>query len=188
MVEIKGTTLQVGKNMFLTIYGEETFARVVSLLSPAEQEVLNSPIWSVQWYPLDYYIHWCEAVLQEVFHGDEQAHLEQLIYPAIEAQFNLVYRAFLLFSSPESVLRQMVRITGAYFRGVTVGVEMLGPGRALLTFAGFQKRDRIIEISIRGWWEKVLETARVKNAAFEIQTSVGEGKGYGQYVIRWGNQ
>jgi hypothetical protein len=188
MVEIKGTTLQIGKTMFLKIYGEESFAQVVSLLSPEEQQVLNSPIWSVQWYPLDYYTHWCEVVLQEVFHGDEQAHLEQLIYPAIEEQFNLVYRAFLLLSSPESVLRQLARITGAYFRGVSVEVEMLGPGSAMLTFTGFQKQDRIIELSIRGWWQKVLETARVKHAAFEIQTSVGEGQGYGQYVISWGNK
>lgn len=188
MVEIKGTTLQIGKEVFLKIYGAETFAQLVGLLSPEEQEVFNGPIWPVQWYPLDCYTHWSEVILRELFHGDEQAHLEQLIYPSIEEQFNLVYRAFLLFSSPETVLKQLARISGTYFRGVTVKVEMLGPGRALLTFSGFQKQDRIIELSIRGWWEKVLEAARVKNAAFEIQTSIGEGKGYGQYIVSWGNE
>lgn len=188
MVEIKGTTLDIGKKMVLRIYGEETFEKVVALLNDQERALFMGPIWAVQWYPLDYYIHWSEAILSVIHDGDEEANLKELIYPSIEEQFNLVYRGFLLFSSPESILNRMASITGAYFRGVTVEVKMVGNGRALLTFTGFRKEDRVIEISIRGWWEKVLEAARVKNFSFKIQTSVGEGLGYGEYIITWENR
>lgn len=185
MVEIKGTTLVIGKKVFLRIHGEEIFEKVVGLLNEQEQAVFRGPIWAVQWYPLDYYIHWAEAIIKEIYKGDEEANLKHLVYPSVEEQFNLVYRAFLLFSSPESILERQVSITGTYFRGVTVEVEMIGSGRALLTYTGFKKQDRVIEISIRGWWEKVLEAARAKNYSFQIQTSIGEGKGYSEYIVAW---
>jgi len=185
MLEIKGTTMEIGKRTFVRIYGEETYRRVISLLSPEEQAAFSGPIWASKWYPLDYYVHWTEVILREVFKNDQEAQLRELVGPAIEDQFNIVYRAFLLLGPPETILKQMARITASYFRGVSVEVKTIGSGSAQLTFTGFRARDRAIEISIRGWWEKVLEASRARNVHFEVKTSIGEGKGYGEYVISW---
>ncbi len=185
MAEIKGSTLDIGKKMILKIYGEESFQRVVALLSQEEQAALTGPVWSSQWYPLDYYVHLSEAILKELYRGDEDAHLRELIYPSMEEQFNLIYRAFLSLGSPEALVGQMARITGTYFRGVSAQVQIVGPGEALVTYSGFGKGDRILEISFRGWWEKALEAMRVRSYSFEVKTSIGEGKGYGEYIVRW---
>lgn len=185
MAEIKGSTLQIGKKTFLRIHGEEMFEKVMALLDEQDRAVFTGPIWSNSWYPLDVYVHWSKTILSAIYNNDEEANLKQLVYPSVEDQFNLVYRAFLFLGSPETVVRQMKRITGVYFRGVTVESEMIAPNSARLRFTGFRQQDRIIEMSIRGWWDKMLEAMRVKDPRFEVVTSVGEGKGYGEYVVSW---
>lgn len=185
MVKIKGAILAVGKEAFMEVHGQEKYKQIINFLDKKERDVFLGQFWPAQWYPLDNYIHLSEVIIQEIYHGDEEADLRELVYHSMEKQFSLVYKAFLTFSTPEMIFKQIPKITNMYFQGVDVEVKMLEKCRALVIYKGFRKEDRVIEISIRAWWEKVLEAAHAKNVAFEIQTSIAEDKGFSEYMIAW---
>ncbi len=185
MVEIKGLSLNISKKIILTQYGEERFREVIEMLSEQEREVMSGPIWPVGWYPMDLFAHWAAALQKVIFKEDKEGQLKQLVYPTIDEQLKSFYGAHLMFASPEDMLRQVASITGTYFRGVTVEATMLRPGSALVTYTGFEKHHRAIEVSLKVWWQRVLETVAAKSFRFEIVTSIAAGQGCGIYRITW---
>jgi hypothetical protein len=184
MVKIKGTPLQTSKDLALETHGEEMLNRLISLLNEEDRKIFSGKILSSAWYPLDAYVHWLEVSLTELCKNNEAA-FDRRIQAGVEHQFRGVYRAFLYLGSAENVLKRLSNINSTYFQGITTDIAVIEKGKVLLTYKGLERRHKIFEMTIRAWWEKVLELMGAKDRVCEIRTSISEGKGYTEFILRW---
>ena len=184
MVNIKGSAFLVSMSLARQTHGEEGLKKVLGSLNDGDRQILNSVI-SSEWYPLDVYVNLLKAEIREFCRGNEVAFVEQRVYVGVEQQFKTIYRVFLRFGSPETVLERLQNINKQYLKSVSTEIRKLDTHKFLLVYAGFEKQHRVFEFVLKGWWIKLLQLLGKQDVRFDIQTSIGEGRKQAEYILSW---
>jgi hypothetical protein len=185
MIEIKGSVVGDAIKIIKTKYGEQTLSTVFGLLKPETRALFDTGhVMPMNWYSLDDFIQFLEADLKVTANGNE-GELIKRSEDLIAAQLTGIYKAFIKLGSPGFILSRMATINQTYFRGVTVEINLPGPGSAVLKISGFTKEQRLIGLSIIGFYQKALEVSGAKNIKVEFTTPIGDDKGYSELSISW---
>lgn len=184
MTTIKGSAFLTSMNLARQTHGETGLKKVLDSLNEEDRRILSSVI-SIGWYPLDVYVNLLTAELKEFCRGDEAVFVEQRVYAGVEQQFKTIYRVFLQFGSPEMIMARLKSVNKQYFQNVSTEIKKLDSNKFLLVYSGFEKRHRVFELILKGWWIKILQLIGKKDVRFEIQTSIGAGKECSEYIVSW---
>ncbi|HUI31175.1 MAG TPA: hypothetical protein VLX91_13265 [Candidatus Acidoferrales bacterium] len=185
MIEIKGSVVNDTINSVKKHYGQEAYNTVVGLLKGVAREVFEKgPIAPTSWYPLDAFVEFLELDLKVTANGNE----EELIKRSevlFEQELTGIYRAFLKLGTPEFVLRVISTVNRTYFRGLAIEASLPAAGKAVLKYIGFERRHRLVGLSIIGFYRKALSISGAKDIKAEFTTPIEDDKGYCELVLSW---
>jgi len=126
------------------------------------------------WVDVDVHVRLLSLVVDELARKNEKILLEMGEWIAT-AQLRGVYRVFLVVVSPAFMLKRASVIFHTFYDEGAMEVVTVGPGKVDCTFRGFQAQQRLIELSITGWFAGAAKLSRAKNNRVEITTSLAEG-------------
>jgi hypothetical protein len=184
MVQIKGSAVKETIDQIKTRAGEAAFQRVLECLDPETRKMFESEIFASSWFPLDHFTRFLEVEVRVLANGDEDM-VRRGAEAVNERQLRGIYKAFVKIGSPEFVIKQIAAVHATYFQGVSIEVQLLGQGKALLKYTGFEKQHRIMGFALIGFFNKALEISGAKDVAIHFATPIDDGKGYSELSISW---
>lgn len=188
MIEVKGTVVSDSVKAVKSRYGEQAYVNIVSLLKGETRSLFEKgPIMPVSWYPLDAFVEFLEMDIKVTAQGNEQE-LIRRSEVIIEQELKGIYKVFVKLGSPRFVLNRISTVHQTYFRGVAIEVTLSSPGRASLKYTGFERRHRLIGLSIIGFYRKALEISGAKNVSAEFATKIEDDKGYCELLLTWSDK
>ena len=183
-VKVKGRALLDALESIRSRLGEPALQALIASLSPALQQVLRDGIVVSHWYPLDAMTALMTADVATHDGGDGSV-LAKRTEVVIDKQLRGVYRIFIRFGSPESVIKRIAAIHETYFQNVGVEHEFLEDKRAVVRYAGFEPSHAIIEHAIIGFYRKALEIAGATHADARFVVPIASGRPSAEVEIRW---
>jgi len=188
MVEIKGSVVSDAIKNVKTNFGDDMYNVIVSQLKPETRPIFEGgSILPISWYPLDAFLEFLEMDLKVTANGDEQE-LIRRSEKVIEGELSGIYKLFVKLGSPGFVLNRISSVHQTYFRGVDIEVELPGPGKAIMKYTGFEKQQRLVGMSIIGFYRKALEISGAKNVTAEFITPIEDDKGYCELALNWNDK
>jgi len=185
MVEIKGSVVGDSVKIIKSRYGEKAYETVLGLLKPETRAVFDTgSLVPMNWYSLDAFVEFLEMDLKVTSKGDEQELIKRS-EALIEQQLSTIYKVFIKLGSPDFVLSRIATINQTYFRGVGVEISFPCPGSAVVKLTGFSKQQRLIGLSIIGFYRKALDVSGAKDIKAAYTTSIEEDKGYCELALSW---
>ena len=184
MVQIKGSAIKETIEQIKSRAGEADFQKILGLLDDETRKVLEDEIFSSTWYSLDLFTRFLEIEIKVLANGNEDM-VTRGSEAVIERQLRGIYKAFVKLGSPEFVIKRIAAVHATYFQGVPIEVKLLGKGRALVKYMGFEKQHRIMGFAIVGFFKKALEISGAKDVAIYFSTPIEKDKGYSELSIAW---
>jgi len=185
MIFIRGIAIAHDAEMILKRFGKQNYIRLAQMLDVDDRKMFLSKIIAADLYPLDSYVRFIEAGIQLFYNGDKTAVLRNT-EEIIDRQIKGVFRWFIQFGSPTYISNEIVKITKAYFEGVTVDTIINGNGRFVGQIRGFQKRHEIMQYAIIGFFRKALTISGAKNVQAKFTVPFSDNKEYSEIVVTWG--
>lgn len=185
MIELKGSVLIDSIKAIKSRSGEEMFIKILEQLKPDTRKIFENPnILSVSWYPLDAFLEFLDIDLKLTADGNENELIERS-EKIIEKQLKGIYKIFVKFGSPEFIINRIRVSQLTYFRGLAIEANMIGPEKARVKYIGLEKHQRLIGLSIIGYYKKALEISGAKNIKITYTTPIEEDKGFCELEIEW---
>jgi hypothetical protein len=184
MVQIKGSAIKETIDQIKRRSGEAAFQQILGLLDEETRTVCEGEIFSSTWYSLDLFTRFLEIEIRVLADGNEEM-VTRGSEAVIERQLRGIYKAFVKLGSPEFVIKRIAAVHATYFQGVPIEAQMLGHGKALVKYTGFEKQHRIMGFAIVGFFKKALEISGAKDVVLYFPMPIDEGKGYSELSITW---
>src|SRR5271155_1401806 len=137
MVQIKGSAIKETIEQIKRRSGDAAFQKILGLLDEETRKVLEGEIFSSTWYPLDLFTRFLEIEIRVLADGNEEM-VTRGSEAVIERQLRGIYKAFVKLGSPEFVIKRIAAVHETYFQGVPIEVNLLGHGKAMIKYTGFQ--------------------------------------------------
>jgi len=184
MVQIKGSGIKEAITQVKTRAGGGAFQKILGLLDEESRKVFGGEIFTSTWYPLDLFTRFLEVEIRVLANGNEEM-ITRGAEALNEKHLRGIYKSFVRVGAPEFVIERIAAVHATYFQGVSVEVKLLGHGKALLKYTGFEKQHRIIGFAIIGFFNKALEISRAKDVVIRFTTPIEEDKEYSELSIAW---
>src|SRR5580693_438752 len=184
MVQIKGSAIKETINQIKSRNGEEALQKILGLLDEEARTICQNEVFSSSWYPLDVFTRFLEVEIRVLADGKEEM-VTRGSEAVIERQLRGIYKAFVKLGSPEFVIKRIAAVHATYFQGVPIEVNLLGNGKALIKYTGFEKQHRIMGFAIIGFFKKALEISGAQNVVIYFATPIEEGKESADLSISW---
>jgi hypothetical protein len=184
MVTIKGTVVLDSIRAVKEREGEAVYTKIIRLLDEETRRVFESGIFDTAWYPLDAFVRFLAADLQETAGGNERVLIARSEV-VVEKQLSGIYRVFARLSSAEAVIRRLTGIHRTYFEGVQINFKTTGSTQATVRYVGFEPQHRLMEYPLIGFYRKALELSGAKQVSTGFTTSRGQGRGYWELALNW---
>src|ERR1700681_899776 len=182
MVQIKGSAIKETIDQIKSRAGEAAFQKILGLLDEETRKVCTGEIFVLNWYSLDLFTRFLEIEIRVLADGNEEM-VTRGSEAVIERQLRGIYKAFVKLGSPEFVIKRIAAVHATYFQGVPIDVQLLGPGKAVVKYTGFEKQHRIMGFAIIGFFKKALEISGARDVDLHFSTPIEEGKGYSELSI-----
>lgn len=182
-VRVKGRALLDTLESMRARRGSAAVGQVVASLDPAAREVLGDDVVVSTWYPLEVMTALLAADVKANDGGNESVIVART-EAVIEKQLRGVYRIFIRFGSPESVVKRIAAIHETYFDGVQIERQFLDDRRAVIRYLGFDRQHAIIQQVIVGFYRKALEVSGAKKVTARFTVPVGAGRA-AELEIAW---
>lgn len=165
-------------------FGDDGFSTILSQLKEEEREILIGIISPTKWYEIEFQAHLLSAI-HAVYGGSDYSLIHEFGRQSAEAMFNGVFRIFLPFINPRSLLQQAARFwrqvhtTGAlvvveskegYAKGMIVDCFIPSKVYCLFTLAYFQR---------------FFELCGAKNVIVKETKCFCQGDEYCEYEVTW---
>lgn len=174
--QVKGVNLTSLLRSLKTLRGAEATQRCVAACPPdLRNAVLYGRVVSSGWYPVAWMRQLHGAVASTLGTGMAFA-MELSIFGAKEDLKN-VYAMGSIFFSPQTLLKQSVRLMRFFFRVGTAEVIRAEKGSAKIRFHGFVGFDRLCWADLRGGAVAALECVGVDNIVHTINSGGSDGDG-----------
>ena len=185
MIFIRGIAIAHDVDQFLRRFGKQNYIRLVEMLDPEDQKIFFGKIIAADLYPLDPYIKYIELG-NRLFYDSDRTFFLKNTEDIIDRQLKGVFRWFVKFGSPGFVTGEIVKITQAYFEGITVHPVIQGNGRFVGRIKGFKKSHQILEYAIIAFFKKALEISGAKNVQALFTIPFSDDKDYSEIAVSWG--
>jgi hypothetical protein len=185
MIFIRGIAIAHDVEMLLKRFGKQNYIRLAETLDAEDRKIFLNKIIAADLYPLDSYVRFIEASINLFFKGDKSAVLRNT-EEIIDRQLKGVFRWFIQFGSPAYITNEIVKITQAYFEGVTVNPIINGNGRFVGRIVGFKKKHEIMQYAIIGFFRKSLSISGAKNVQAKFTIPFSDNKEYSEIMVTWG--
>ena len=166
-IEIKGVSFLGFLTGIKRGDGPEALARVLAEVpGPGGEALRHGEVLAGGWYP----VVWYKALLTTIEQSfpDGRAHVRALSRAAVVGDFSTLFRLVSLVVSPESALKNAVRVMSKYFKGGTVEVVSAGAQSVRYRFAGFYGFDSLCWADTMGGMEGVLVAMRTTDPTVRI--------------------
>ena len=183
-MEVKGVPLNALKNFIKTRCGENGFQKVLNALSEEDRKIVGEDIMVSSWYDCDIFVRFANAMVKELFEGDESI-LEEYAQWSVGRELRGIYQIFVAFVSIESFINRSPAMFKSFYRGAECSAHIVVPKKAVAVFKGFQEHQRCIELIVKGWMKGAAERLGAKNCVAVISTALKEGKGYFEITETW---
>lgn len=184
MVEMKGVTLNTTISYNKELLGEDTINSIISKLSAEDQKQLTSTVLDSEWYSVEPFVHFTDALYKEILGSNDHAFSKGSELVA-EKQLKGTHKALLLLGNTEAVIDKIGTITDRFYRGITIKTEYLDKKKLKVIYTGFEKNHWLQELVSMAWWRTIFTNLNAKNIATQLTTSLKDGKGYFDFIITW---
>ena len=187
MIQIKGSVISDAINAVKKRHGDQVYNQIISRIDDDSKQIFNQVVFASSWYPLDAFIKFLEADIELTANGNENALIGRS-ETLFENQLKGIYKVFVKFGSPEFMLNRISIINQRYFKGVSIHPKMEGSHKAIIKYVGFEKKHRLIELNIWGFYKKAMEISGAENIQLKYLTSLAEDKGFCELEITWSHK
>jgi hypothetical protein len=184
MAAIKGSQPKAAFDLIRKQAGEPAVQAVLGLLSPEDREILTQPALATRWVPLDTYERLLKIFVKVGYKGDESGIVGGAMKTA-EIHADGVYRSFSYISSPADFIARLKMVDETYFDGITTETQQRGPQSFVITYHGFGPHHRLVELSLIGWWTKMVEIVKGTKPKVKLMKSAAGG-GDVAVSVEWG--
>jgi hypothetical protein len=185
MVQIKGSAIKDTISQIKARSCEAAFQKILGLLDEETRQVCGGEIFTSSWYSLDLFTRFLEVEIRILANGDEGM-VTRGSEAIIERQLRGIYKAFVKLGSPEFVIKRIAAVHATYFQGVPIDVQLLGHGRAVVRYTGFEKQHRIMGFAIIGFFNKALPDLRRQRRGHSFHYAYRGGQGIRRTLDRLG--
>lgn len=162
--------------------GEAFLAKVIAKLDEPYQKLIDAGLSQSDWYPLDLLTQFFETEVQMM--GLDDGVFQKFAEEATYRQLSGTYRA-LLREDPEVSVRRFTAVQHTYFKNVAASLVSIESNAAVLRFEGFEKRHRLVQPIIAGFWRRSLHMGGATNPRAEFVVPVGDPSGHADLRITW---
>ncbi len=172
-MEIKGTAVKTVPN-YIKEKHQHVFEQWIESLPEQSRKIMDSPILSTEWYPLQEGIIIPMENLAKIL--SEEVNKVAWDMGAYSSQIALkgVYKIFVRIASPAFVIGRAANILETYYRPATINLAQREKGKIVLEFDNFLKADHLIMHRIAGWCYNTFEVVKAKNIEVNLK-NVDEG-------------
>jgi hypothetical protein len=159
-------------------FGDQGWQKVLNRLSDEDKDVaLHRSKEVASWVDLDIHVRLLSVIVNELSGGKEDILLETGEWVAAR-DLKGIYKAFIMIVSTEFMLRRSSTIFHTFYDEGGMEVKTLAPGNVECIFNGFTKQQRLIELTIKGWFAGAAKLSGAKDIKLDITTSLKEDKGF----------
>ena len=171
MVEIKGIAINDTISAIKIINGVQAYNTIISQLDEQTRQLFEKPISDTGWYSLDSFMKFVELSIKLTDNGNEDVLVDRsgIVF---EKHLKGIYKFFIKFGSPETIINRVSTVNMAYFRGVSVKTKFDGSNKAVITSTGYEKQHRLIGLTHIGFYRKALEMSGAKDIHTKFLTSI----------------
>ena len=183
-MNVKASAIKLAIELDKYKYGNKIFEKLLDDLNEKDRKIVSSSLLDTSWVPLEVFAYYLESAVKIIYNGDESK-LVKDVEEASEKHLRGIYHVFVKLGSPEFIVKRTVAAAKTYYQGIEATAKITGPKQALLTFTGYKKEHRIIELSILGWIKCALRLSGAKNIKCDVVRSLANDKGYFELTTTW---
>lgn len=186
MARVKGIAL-LGLVKYIKKYSKErgkNLDEVLKLMTEEDQKIFSQKILSSEWYPYSTYIN-LGNIVDRVFGKGDHSLSREIGKLSARTDLQGVYRIFLTFFNPKTVVKKVSNIWGSYYDAGELEIIEFKPGRLVFHLKNFPDIGKFHCKNIEGWNEGFLEMAGYKEAKVTETKCQTEGAPYCEFVLTW---
>ena len=169
---VKGTGVMSTRSYVKQNYNDQ-FKPWLNSLPKNSNKIYTTAINSTNWYNIeDAYLLPMKSIAKRFFDGDEKT--AALDIGKFSAEYGLkgVYKVFLMYASPQSLIKASKRIISVYYDNVEVSIDHIKKKSLILSCTRITDKNRLFDYRTIGWCVKALELANCKKVVFDsVDTS-----------------
>ncbi|MGI5861133.1 MAG: hypothetical protein ACOX6T_03640 [Myxococcales bacterium] len=181
--KIKGTAFINRYDYLQQTHGEETLSRVLARLSEADAKTLRLPN-AAEWYPMETVLRVDDAIVAEVFGGDE-SRMAEIGELTLMNSLTRFYRFLFRVLNTDTMLKNGV---AAFRKSVSEGAptfEIKGTGDLIVRYEGFDPHQRSYCHFLRGALVGVLKACGTNSHSVEEVGCRLKGDAACAFRVRW---
>lgn len=164
--------------------GASARSRVIEAVPGACGDALRTgEIVAGGWYPASWYATLLSTIDSVI--GGGETYVRSLSRDAVKDDFQTLFRVISLVVSPDSALKNAVRVLGRYVEGGRTQVLEARPGYVHFRFDDFYGYTRLMWADFQGGTEGVLACMKLRDVTCEIVTGGNDGEHFFEIIHRW---
>lgn len=184
-MQVKGTAVQTIPIFIKAKFGEQSFQKWLSSLSPDAQQVYSKDVLTASWYPVEEILIEPTKKLCDMFYfGKLDGAVDQGRYSA-EHALKGIYKLFVKLGSPDFIAGKASTIFPTYYQPSAMETVEKGTKTITIRITKFEHPHTIIEHRIKGWIERALEISGAKIPKVQIKNSMSTGAQFTDFVVTW---
>lgn len=165
-------------------FGDDGFRAVLNQLKEGEREIFDGTISPIKWYETELHTRLLSAI-HDVYGGSDYSLIQELGRQSAEAMFNGVFRIFLSFVNPRSLLQQASRFWSQIHTTGSLAVVESREGYAVGRIMNCVIPAKIYCVSIAAYFQRVFELCGAKNVKVKETKCFCQGDEYCEYEVTW---
>ena len=184
-MKVKGTGINTTRE-FVKYNFPEFFKEWIDSLPETSRSLFLGPIPVSRWF--DAFPAYYEPVnrIISMFYNDDplQGGIEIGRFSA-EMALRGMYSSFLMFTSPEHLMRRASAMMNTYYKPSEVSVKKVDKNTAKLILHDFQGINKAVEYRIAGWCQRALELCNCTSVRFTIHSFLSDGADKTEITFSW---
>jgi hypothetical protein len=165
-------------------HGEQGLGKIFAHLDGEAKRIFTSPIEPWKWYPLDAFVDFLDADINETAAGDRSVLIERA-KKVVDFQLREIDNIEVTIDSPKFVINRVAVIHATQFKGVQIIPEIEDGSMATIKYIGFAKHHDIFEWILIGFYLKALEMCGAKDISANFTVPISAGGAYSEITITW---
>jgi hypothetical protein len=181
MPNIKGVLLV---DWVKAIRGDKT-GELLSQLSPADKEWIQSRVYITAWYPFEVYQKLVKIVIKHLGLRRNPKALFGLGYKKVDSTLKDIAHLFVREGSVVDTIESYSGVERLFFDFGSISVVFQGDRKAVLKFEGFPAKFAEFYYITIGWYSKLFEIGGAKNLTYKITKKSWEGDPLTEEEYEW---
>lgn len=183
-MEIKGTAVKPTLEFVKDRFGDR-YEDWIKNLPDESLKILNFPISSSAWYPINESTIIPTKVLAQLFYNDPVAAAREVGRYSAEKSLTGIDKVFIRVATPKFLIGRTANIFSSYYKPSRVEYRIVSDNEAILEIFEFGKVEELMIHRIAGWIQKAFELTNRKNVRAEVASENVNGDIVYKITARW---